>query len=71
MQYTLYIVYIWDGQGNEEKEGGMEGERNRGTKTYGTHTFTGIDLHDYGGQEVPQSSIFKVEEQEIQSRNLS
>lgn len=48
----------------------MEGEKNRGTKTYGTHTYTGIGSHDHGGQEIPQSSTFKVEEQEIQSRNL-
>lgn len=36
-----------------------------------TRTCTGIGSHDHEGQEVPQSTIFKVEEQEIQSRNLS
>lgn len=55
----------------KRREGWREREIERQKPMPHTRTCTGIDLHDHEGQEVPQPSIFKVEEQEIQSRNLS
>lgn len=36
------IQYIFWGQENEDREGGMKGESVRGTRTDGTHTHTFI-----------------------------